>query len=594
MRCSPEGTIHDVTPAPFNVRSRVHEYGGGAYFVHKNTVFFSNFRDQRLYRQDEEKVPEPVTPAPEIAAGCRYADGRVTPDGERIVCVRETHKEGREPVNEIIALAADGSSPPNPIASGRDFYSSPRISPDGCSIAWTAWDHPRMPWDGTELWVAHLTPDGSISGGRLVAGGPEESIFQPEWSPEGILHWVSDKTDWWNVYAEQGGIVVARTKKRAEFGLAQWQFGLSRYAFLSGGRIACLYSQDGSGYLGILEPGKESMETLDLPYHSFGGLRGKGGDELTFIAGSPSRPPEVVKMRVGDKSVQVLRRSLGRDIDRESVSLPVPIEFPSESEQTAFAFFYPPTNKNYRIPDGELPPLLVICHGGPTSHSSPHLRLDIQYWTSRGFALVDVNYGGSTGYGRSYRERLRGRWGIVDTADCINAAKHLAKAGEVDGKRMAIRGSSAGGYTTLCALVFHNVFAAGASYFGIADLTSLAKETHKFESRYLESLIGPYPEAAELYQKRSPIHFVDRLSCPVILLQGLDDPVVPPSQAERMVEALRNKRLPVAYLAFEGEQHGFRQGENIRRAIEAELYFYSRVFGFQSADRLEPIPIDHY
>lgn len=595
MRCTAEGIIDDVTPAGFNVRSRVHEYGGGAYFLHHNTVFFTNFSDQRLYRQNEGEGPKPLTPSPEMAAGSRYADGRVTPSGHLIVCVRETHREGREPVNEIVALPADGPGPPKPLVSGRDFYSFPRVSPNGDRIAWTVWDHPRMPWDGTELWVADLAAEGSVSNARLVTGGPEESIFQPEWSPEGVLHWVSDQTGWWNLYAERGAAVSALIQMRAELGLGQWQFGLSRYAFLSGGRIACLYSQNGFDYLGILEPGGSGLQTLDLPYNAFGSLRSDGREEIVFIAGSPSRSPEIVRVTVGEeKSRQVLRRSLEIDMDPAYISLPRSIEFPTEGNLTAFAFFYPPASPNFTAPESERPPLLVLCHGGPTSGSSPYLRLEIQYWTSRGFAVVDVNYGGSTGYGRAYRERLKGQWGVVDWADCVNAANYLGEAGKADGKRSAIRGSSAGGYTTLCSLVFSDTFAAGASYYGIAELTSLARETHKFESHYLESLIGPYPEAADLYRERSPIHFVDRLSCPVILFQGSEDAVVPPSQADQMVRALRNRRLPIAYLLFEGEQHGFRQAENIGRAIEAELYFYSRVFGFQPADEIGAVPIDNF
>jgi dipeptidyl aminopeptidase/acylaminoacyl peptidase len=407
-----------------------------------------------------------------------------------------------------------------------------------------------------------------------------------------VLHFTSDRTGWWNLYALKGESAEPLHRMDAEFGVPQWVFGQSRYAFLPDGTIACIYSKDGFDHLALLRAG-QALATLDVPYTVMSSLRASG-DTLLFLAGSPTEADSVVRMNVRTGQREVLGRSLEHDLDAKYVSKPRPIAFPTANgKSTAYAIYYAPNNPDFTGAEGEKPPLIVFSHGGPTAMTTAQLNPEIQFWTSRGFGVVDVNYGGSSGYGREYRERLKGTWGVVDTEDCINAARYLASEGEVDGERLAIRGGSAGGYTTLCALVFHDDFAAGASYYGVADCEALATDTHKFESRYLDGLIGPYPEAKELYQKRSPIHYADELSCPVILLQGLEDKVVPPSQAERMVEALRSKGLPFAYIAFEGEQHGFLKAESIQRALEAELYFYSRVFGFTLADQIEPVPIEN-
>ena len=592
VRRAPDGGRADVTPAGFNVRTRVHEYGGAAYLVHEGTVFFSNFEDQRVYRQDPGREPRPITPEPAIAAGDRYADGRVTPDGQLIVCVRERHFEDTEAANEIVSLPLDGSTEPRVIVSGSDFYSNPRPSLDGTQLAWLSWDHPRMPWDGCELWMADLLPDGSVSGAERLAGGPEESIFQPEWSPEGVLHFVSDRTGWWNLYAARPGRIEALAPIDAEFGWPMWVFGMSTYGFLPDGRIVCAYTEGGQDRLGVVAPGRAGLSPVSTPYNAIGAVRAAQGGAL-LVAGSPAEATAVVMVDINSGKTEVLRRSTETRVDPGCVSAPQPIEFPTERGLTAHALYYPPANAGFRGMDGEKPPLLVMSHGGPTGATSGSFDLSTQFWTSRGFAVADVNYGGSTGYGREYRERLRGEWGVVDVEDCVNAARHLVAQGKADGERLAIRGGSAGGYTTLCALTFTDAFAAGASYFGIADAETMAQDTHKFESRYLDGLIGPYPEAKALYRERSPVDYTDRLSCPVILFQGLEDKIVPPSQAEAMVEAMRAKGLPFAYLAYEGEQHGFRRAENIRRSLEAELYFYGRVFGFQPADEIEPVEIEN-
>jgi len=593
IRISGDGRRTELTPKPFNVRTRAHEYGGGAYLVTASSVYFSNFADQRLYRQDRGGGPVPITAEPLTASGDRFADARATADERLLVCVRESHhSDDHEAVNELVVVPTDGSALPRTIVSGHDFFSTPRLSPDGQYLAWLTWDHPRMPWDGTELWVADFHADGSVTGARLVAGGATESIFQPEWSPGGVLHYISDRTGWWNLYRVQQDVTEALAPMEAEFGTPQWVFGMSRYAFLDDGRIAVQYSRDGFDHLAYLTPG-EPMVDVDLPYTVLSALS-SNGRALVMVAASPTRSASVVRLTPSTASNEVLGRSVEDDVDPAFVASPRPVAFPTnQGRAAAYALFYPPTNPEFVGPDGDHPPLIVISHGGPTAMASSHLDLGIQFWTSRGFGVADVNYGGSSGFGRRYRERLNGMWGIVDTDDCINAARYLAGHGEVDAQRLAIRGGSAGGYTTLCALVFHNDFAVGASYFGVADCAALATDTHKFESRYLDGLIGPWPEAEDVYYQRSPIHFADQLSCPVILFQGLEDEIVPPAQAEAMVAALRTNGLPFVYLAFEGEQHGFRKAETIRRTLEAELYFYARVFDFTPADRIDPVTIEN-
>jgi dipeptidyl aminopeptidase/acylaminoacyl peptidase len=494
------------------------------------------------------------------------------------------------------------------LAAGRDFYASPRISPDGRRLAWLEWDHPNMPWDGTELRLAELDGDSLAGDPVTVAGGPQESVFQPSWSPDGVLHLVSDASGWWNLYragpggsgGPQGGPPVDRVGEleplypaEEEFGHPQWVFGLSTYAFLPGGRIACVHGRGPLQRLGVLGP-DGTLTDLELPFTAFYPPHLHAvGDRLACLAGDPTRAAAVLLIDPAAGEVEVLRSSEDRELDPGYLSLPEPIEFPTAGGRTAHALYYPPANRDFEGPAGERPPLVVASHGGPTSGITSGLHVGFQFFTSRGIAVVDVDYGGSTGYGRAYRQRLDGQWGIADVQDCVAAARHLAERGDADPARLAIRGGSAGGYTTLCALTFTDEFAAGASYYGVADAAALAKDTHKFESRYLDRLIGPWPEAEALYRERSPIHFTDRLSCPVILLQGLEDEVVPPSQAEMMAAALDAKGIPYAYLPFEGEQHGFRQAAHIRRALEAEIYFYSRMFGFDLADSVDPIPIAH-
>ncbi len=589
-----EGRAEDVTPRSFNARTRVHEYGGGDFAVHRGTVFFSNFEDQRLYRQRPSEEPQPLT----VETGHRYADMVADAPRNRIIAVREDHTgAGGEPANELVGIDLE-TGEERVLASGNDFYSSPRMSPDGRRLAWLTWNHPNMPWDGTELWSCGFDDGGSPTKAERVAGGPEESIFQPEFSADGTLHFVSDRTGWWNLYRLGDGNVEPLCEREAEFGLPQWVLGMSTYAFVWPGRIVCSFKERGSSRLALLDTATGVLEEVETPYSVISSVRAGGAGDgvagrVVFRGASPTEPASVVSLDLSTGEHEVLRRSGEDELDPGYLSVPEPVEFPTENGRTAHAFFYPPKNRDHAGPEGELPPLLVMIHGGPTSATTPALDLEVQYWTSRGIAVLDVNYGGSTGYGREYRRRLEGLWGVVDVDDCANGARHLADSGRVDGGRLVITGGSAGGYTTLCALAFRGEFAAGASHFGVSDVEALAKETHKFESRYLDRLIGPYPERADLYRQRSPIHHTDQLSCPVVFFQGLEDEVVPPNQAETMFEALKAKGLPVAYVPFEGEQHGFRRADNIRRALDGELYFYSRVFGFDLADAVEPIKIEN-
>lgn len=587
VRRTPDGPPSDITPSPFNARTRVHEYGGGTFVVADGTVYFSNFADQRLYRKAANAEPQPLTPA----ADMRYADAIIDRLRSRIICVRE--HTGVETVNTLVSIGFEGGEDIQVLVSGNDFYSSPRLNPQGNQLCWISWNHPNMPWDGTQLWVAEVKADGSLGNQKRVAGGVNESIFQPEWSPDGILHFVSDRSGWWNLYRWGAGGVEPLCEMAAEFGLPQWVFGMSTYAFESAGHIICTYTQQGRWHLASLDTTTQQLQVIDTPYTEISSLRADAGIAV-FCAASPTQSTSIVQMDLRTRHLSVLRRSSEMGIDLGYMSTPQSIEFPTENGLTAHAFFYPPQNRDYTAPALELPPLLVKSHGGPTAAVSSKLNLGIQYWTSRGFAVLDVNYGGSTGYGREYRQRLDYQWGIVDVDDCVNAARYLVERSEADGNRIAIAGGSAGGYTTLCALTFRDTFKAGASYYGVSDLEALAQDTHKFESRYLDRLVGPYPERRDLYWERSPIHFTDRLDCPVIFFQGLEDKIVLPNQAEMMVSALKAKGLPVAYVPFEGEQHGFRRAENIKRALDGEFYFYSRVFGFELADAVEPVPIENF
>lgn len=548
----------ELTPPGAYVRTRAHEYGGGAAWLEGDEVYYSEFSDGRLHRLGHG----PVTPE---GGDCRYADGSGG------VCVRERH-DGGTVTNDLVRFA-DGTV----VASGRDFYMAPRVSPDGSKLAWLEWDFPQMSWDGTELRID----------GELVAGGPEESILDPQWSPDGRLHYLSDRTGWWNLYCE--GEQLTHLDDR-EIGFAAWVFGMSRYTFLGDRRIVCCVTHDAVDELCVLEDGKP--RALGLDFTSYGWAFPADGSKVAFVAASPTEPERLLELDVDSGEHRVVARSLDVSLDPASISRPRAIEFPTRDGDRAHAFYYPPQSAESEGPADERPPLRVMCHGGPTGSSAPALELDTQYFTSRGIGVVDVNYRGSTGFGREYRRKLNGKWGVIDWRDCVDAARYLADNGDADPERTWVEGGSAGGYVVFCSLAFEpRAFAAGVSYFGVADVEALATDTHKFESRYLDSMIGPYPDRADLYRERSPVHFADQLERPMLLLQGLDDRVVLPAQAEMMVEALARKGIPHAYLPFEGEGHGFRKEENIVRSLEAELSFVAQVFGFQPADELAPLDL---
>jgi dipeptidyl aminopeptidase/acylaminoacyl peptidase len=648
---SGQGPAVDMLPAGFNARTAVHEYGGAAWWVRGHSVWFANWHDQRLYRLTGRAMPAPVTPEPEAPRGDRWADGALDGSGRWIVVVRERHLPGATPadvVNEIVVFDTSGQLEPRPLVTGPDFVSDPRLSPDGTRLCWLQWNHPDMPWDGTELMVAGVEwkdTGPELGSPAVVAGRPHraprgrgdgESVFQPRWHPDGSLWFVSDRTGWGNLYrwvpdGLDGAEVEPRVQMEAEIGAPQWVFGQSRYAFLGDGRVVFAYQSDGLDHLAVEAPpeaepqgeagaraarsgaagagstARSSTGDLNVPYTAIASVEA-AGEAVVFIGASATAEPAVVRVplrpaadepggvEAGEPAILRPPRDLG--LGPGWFSVPEPIAFPTSGGRTAHALFYPPTNPEVAGPapgDGEKPPLLVFIHGGPTAAARPMLQLGIQYWTSRGFAVADINYGGSTGYGRQYLRQLDGNWGVIDLDDCVAAARWLAERGRVDPDRLAIRGGSAGGYTTLAALAFRDTFAAGASHFGVADLEALATETHKFESRYLDGLIGPYPARRDLYIERSPVHHVEGFDRPLIVLQGLEDEVVPPNQAEMIVGALRGKGVPVAYVTFEGEQHGFRQAANIRRALDAELSFYGQVFGFDlpPGEGIEPVTVEN-
>ena len=581
----PDGQEREALPAEFSVRSRAHEYGGGACLVHEDRAWFCSDAEQALYALDASGHVRRLT----HTEGVRYADMVFDAARERLIAVREDHRNTGEAINALVSVGtSDGAE--TLLAQGEDFYSNPVLSPDGNWLAWLSWRHPDMPWDHTQLWMAELDEVGKPMRTKLIAGDLEESAFQPRWLSDGTLLFVSDRSNWWNLYSLRDGKTQALHRMDAEFGVAQWAFGVSTYAALNDNTLICAYNRNGTWSLGALSIESGQFTPIDCAYTKIHDLAAFG-TQLVFVGSSPNRGTEIVHFDADTATFSVLKSSIQLAIDQGYLSHPEAIEFPTANGLTAHALYYAPSNPDYTAPAGELPPLLVKCHGGPTAAASSALDLMVQYWTSRGFGLLDVNYGGSTGYGREYRQRLNGQWGVVDVADCVNGARHLVAQGRVDQARLAIRGSSAGGFTSLAALAFYDDFSAGASLYGIGDLSALATETHKFESHYLDRLVGPWPEAKELYAKRSPINAADQFSAPVIFFQGLEDRVVPPSQAEAIVETLESMGLPVAYMPFEGEQHGFRQAQSIRQALDAEWWFYGQVWGIEVPEPLQPINI---
>jgi len=587
VRRDAAGAVSDVLPAGWNARTRVHEYGGTAWLpLPGGGLAFADWSDQRVYRLDPgSTAPTPLTPEPAEAAGLRYADPVLAPGGEEIWWVREAHDQGTIR-RHIVAVPVSGAAAADPaavreIAGGSDFLAFPRPAPDGRRLAWIAWDHPRMPWDGTELRVGELGPAGTVTSVATVLGGPDESVLQPEWADADTLYAVSDRSGWWNLYRlpAGGGEPEPLCPRAEEFGHPLWQLGMTTYAVLADGRLVVRHGTDTLA-LGVLDPATGELTDLDLPYTLFGSVD-VDGDTVLTTAASPVQPLDVVAVDLPTGAVTVLRRSMAEPPDPAYLPKPRSIVVAGPGERDVHAHVYPPSSPDAVAPDGELPPYVVFVHGGPTSHSPAILDLEKAYFTSRGIGVIDVNYGGSTGYGRAYRERLRREWGIVDVEDCVAAVQALVRDGLADGERLGIRGGSAGGWTTLAALTTTDAFAAGVSYYGVAELIAFTADTHDFESRYIDGLVGTLPEDRDVYVERAPLSHVDQLSCPVLLLQGLEDKVVPPSQAELFAAALEKKGIPHAYLPFAGEQHGFRKQETVVAALEAELSFYGQVFGFE-------------
>lgn len=603
VRRRADGSIDELLPEWGNARTAVHEYGGGAWWVRDGVLWFTDWADQRLYRLEPGGDPVPLTPEPARPRGDRYADGELAPDGARVVCVRERHHgdQATAVVNEVVLLDAAVSDPQGPgepqvLVTGPDFVAAPRLSPDGGTLAWLQWNHPAMPWDAAQLVVRDLATDEET----VVAGGPGESVTEPRWRPDGSLWFLSDRTDWWNLYRwPPGHDIETVIRTEADIGVPAWTFGTSRYAVLDDGRVVVARWRDGFDGLAVRDAGG-TLTDLDLPFTAVGAVVAAGPDAVVVVAGSPTAEPGVHRIDLSSTPprVDTLRAPRDLGLAADEISVPEAVRFPSVDgagePRTGRALFYPPCNPRHRGPAGQRPPLLVVIHGGPTSKALPVLTVGVQYWTSRGFAVADVDYGGSSGYGRPYRDLLRGQWGVVDVADCLAAARALAGRGLVDPERLCIRGGSAGGYTTLAALARDDTpFAAGADHFGVADLEALARDTHKFESRYLDGLVGPYPQERAVYVARSPITHVERFTRPLIVLQGAEDAIVPPAQSEAIVAALREKGVPVAYLLFDGEQHGFRRAENVRRALDAELSFYAQVLGFPHDGGLARVEVEN-
>jgi dipeptidyl aminopeptidase/acylaminoacyl peptidase len=605
--------LTDRLPRGASARSRAHEYGGGAVWLHEGSAFVvDDAADQVLHRLDPDGRYTPLTPPPAMPRGDRYADGCVTPDGDWTVCVRERHdaEHGHEPANELILVATwpEGSAPTDPlvVVSGPDFVAAPRISPDGTQLAWLQWDHPSMPWDTTELWVADLDIDDRmrpLRSATRVAGGADESVVQPRWDQHGRLWWVSDLDDWWNLWRLDDEPVQV-TQERAEVGQPPWVFAQSTWCITGDGRIVGSWRSGGTDRVGLtMIDGDEAgaVAWLDWPWTSIESLVALpgGGPGVAALVASPTAgvavlaAPDPSFPDEGDVVAAAPSPGIGAGWWSLAESMTFPTGDGTDPDLVAHALVYPPTSPTHRGLDGSAPPLLVLSHGGPTSAARPMLQLGHQWWTSRGWCVVDVDYRGSVGYGRQYRRALDGLWGVADVEDCVAAAQALVAQGRADPERLVSRGSSAGGFTTLAALTFTDAFSAGSSRYGIADLEVLARDTHKFEARYLDRLVGPWPEASDVYRRRSPVHHVDRLACPLVLLQGAEDAIVPPEQAEMMASAVHERGLPVALVVFDGEQHGFRRAETIERALEVEGYVLGRILGRPPADDIEPVAVEN-
>jgi len=584
VRWTAAGGARDISPDGMNVRTRVHEYGGAPSLVAGELVVVSDFSTGRLHRVAADRSSAPITPEGQW----RFADLELDAARNRLIAVREDHEAGGEAVNTIVAIPLDGGEV-EVLLDGRDFFAAPRLSPDGASLAYLAWDHPNMPWDGTELFVAALDGDGRPGSVEKVDGSASDWIAQPRWSPDGVLHFAAEPTGWMNLRRGVDGRIEAVTDEAAEFASPDWQLGYRNYGFAGDGSIVAIGRSGGRDRLYRIDAG--GTRPIDLPFTELATMD-VAGDSVVLLASSPTALNAAVLLNLRDGSLEVVRRSSTAEFQPDQVSVPEPVEFPTTNGRSAFGLFYAPANPSHDAPAGERPPLIVTSHGGPTANAFGGLTMTTQLFTSRGIAVLDVDYGGSTGYGRDYRKRLEGEWGVVDVDDCVAGARFLAERGDVDGDRLAVRGGSASGYTTLCAIAFRDVFGAGICYFGIGDLLAFTAETHKFESRYLDRLVGPLPEAEAIYRERSPNNYAGQIRCPILILQGSEDHVVPAAEAERIVDALWEQRIPHAYLLFDGEDHGFRKADSLIRSFEGELSFLGQVFGFRPADRIEPIKVE--
>ncbi len=584
VRRTPDGKIEDVTPPPVNVASRVHEYGGGAYAVNNGRIVYSEKSDGSVWLVDGAAPPRQIA----AVKDCRYADFRFIPGSDDIVCVREDHRNRppTDPEAAIVRLSTKGDASLNDgtvLVKGSDFLASPRPSPDGKTLAWISWQHPDMPWDATQLQVAELSVSGLKNTVTVAGDKQREAVVQPDWSPKGELYFCTDRSNWWNLYKRDsaGTVNAVTTETDDEIGGAHWTFGGKYYDFTRDGGIVAVVSKGGKSSGVTVENGK--LRDLGLP--PLGQCPVPLGKDLANIVSASDAPPSL------QLNGQVIRAAGPALLEPKNISSPEEISFPTAGGDTAHAFYYPPVNDSFKPQNGEKPPLIVMIHGGPTSAASTGFSAAKQWWTTRGFAVVDVNYRGSTGYGRDYRQKLDGNWGVTDVEDCVAVVKHLVAEGKVDADRVAIRGGSAGGFTVLAALTSSDVFKAGASHYGIGDLMLLAAETHKFEARYMDRLVGPLPETEAIYKERSPINHLDKMVAGAIFFQGLDDKVVPPSQAQTMVDAMRQKGLPVAHYEFAGEGHGFRKAETGKRVLELELGFYADLFGFAPPGLSEKVEI---
>jgi len=578
-----QGEAEDCLDMPLSARSAVHEYGGAAFTVHAGEIWFVNAKDQCIYHRDTQGKTAQLT-----EPGASFADLQYSPELSCLFAVCETPASGKE--NRASLVRVDRNGQVEELANGRDFYASPRLSPNSKQLVWLCWDHPNMPWDGCELWVLDLDASGQSSKPYYLAGGSDESLFQPCFAPDGSLYIVSDRSGgWWNIHRVEADGLRAITHEQAEFGLPQWIFGQSTYVFDSAGRLYTLFTRDGLWQLARVDLESGALSIYDLPFTHLDQLRCVG-DDLVFLGGSATQPLVLCRFSLGNAKLEQLRSTSNIEWDEARLSTPEALDYPTADGELAHALFYPPVNPDFDGPKGKHPPLLIKCHGGPTGATSTSLDPRIQFWTSRGFAVLDVNYRGSTGYGRAYRQKLSGRWGVADVEDCEYGARYLAERGLIDAEKVVITGSSAGGYTVLCVLCFSDIAAAGASYYGIADLERLLASTHKFESRYLGKLIGDDPA---LLRQRSPLYHAECVACPVLFLQGLKDKVVPPDQASAMADVLRERGIPVAHITFPEERHGFKSADNIVRALESELVFYAHVLGFSPAHSLPPLQIDN-